>query len=96
MDTQRDSYTDIWTALEDTPADAQNMKARADILIALQTAIDSWGLSHADAAQRLSVTLPRLEDLLDGRIDRFDLESLIALATAAGLTVEWRIISDVA
>ena len=44
-----------------------------------------------DAARRLGVTQPRLNDLLRGRIDKFSLDALMMLATGAGLTVEWRV-----
>jgi predicted XRE-type DNA-binding protein len=47
--------------------------------------------SQAQAAARLGVTQPRLNDLLRGRLDRFNVDALIALAERAGLAVEMRI-----
>ena len=43
--------------------------------------------SQAEAARRLGITQPRLNDLLRGRITNFSLDTLINLATQAGLTV---------
>ena len=84
-------FDSVWQALETSPADAANMKARSGLMIAIQEAVAGWKLTQAEAAKRLGVTQPRLNDLLRGRIDKFSLDALMLLATAAGLTVEWRI-----
>ena len=44
-----------------------------------------------EAARRLEVTQPRLNDLLRGRIGNFSLDALILLATRAGLQVRVQI-----
>jgi predicted XRE-type DNA-binding protein len=84
-------FDSVWDALENTPADAANMQARADIMIAIRDVIDRWDVTQAQAAKRLGITQPRMNDLLRGRIDKFSLDALINLAMAAGLTVTWRI-----
>jgi predicted XRE-type DNA-binding protein len=50
-----------------------------------------WKLRQADAAKRLGVTKPRMNDLLRGRIDKFSVDALMILTTGASLTVEWRV-----
>ncbi len=84
-------FDSIWDALENSPAEASNMKARSELMIAIRDAVDGWRLTQAEAAKRLGVTQPRMNDLLRGRIDKFSLDALMILATAAGLTVEWHI-----
>jgi predicted XRE-type DNA-binding protein len=84
-------FDSIWDALENSPAEAANMKARAGLMIAIRDAVDGWQLTQAEAAKRLGVTQPRMNDLLRGRIDKFSLDALMILATEAGLTVEWRV-----
>lgn len=84
-------FDSVWDALENSPAEAANMKARAGLMIAIRDAVDGWQLSQAEAASRLGVTQPRINDLLRGRIDKFSLDALMILATQAGLTVEWRV-----
>ncbi len=81
-------FESVWDAIEDTPALAASMKARADVMIAIQKVVDSWKLTQSDAAKKLSITQPRLNDLLRGRIQKFSLEALMDLANAAGLTVK--------
>ena len=49
------------------------------------------GLSQAEAAKRLVITQPRLNDLLRGRIDKFSLDALVDLASRAGLSVHVKI-----
>jgi predicted XRE-type DNA-binding protein len=84
-------FDSVWDALEDTPADALNMKARSDFILAIRAQIATWRLTDAEVAERLGITKPRLDDLLHGRIDRFDLDALTNLARSAGLLVEWHI-----
>ena len=85
------TFENVWNAIEDTPAEAANMTARSDLMIALQNAIAAWGLTQAKVAKRLGVSQPRLNDLLKGRIGKFSLDALMNLAVAAGLRVTVRV-----
>jgi len=89
MDDQQ--FASVWDAVEKTPGDAAVMKARSGLMIAIQETVAGWKLTQAEAAKRLGVTQPRMNDLLRGRIDKFSLDALMILATGAGLTVEWRV-----
>lgn len=86
MDVQ--SFDNVWGALTDTPADAANMTARSDLLLALQRTIAAWGVTQELAAKRLGVTRPRISDLMAGKIGKFSLDALVNLAAQAGLAVE--------
>ena len=85
------TFENVWDALEDTPEDAANMTLRSDLMIAVSGAVNGWHLTQTQAAARLGVTQPRLNDLLRGRINRFSLDALIGLAKRAGLTVHMEI-----
>ncbi len=63
------------------------MKARSELMIAIREVVAAWELTQAAAAKRLSLTQPRMNDLLRGRINKFSLDALINLATRAGLSV---------
>lgn len=89
MDDQQ--FANVWDAVEQNPGEAAVMKARSGLMIAIQEAVAGWKLTQAEAAKRLGVTQPRMNDLLRGRIDNFSLDALMILASSAGLTVEWRI-----
>jgi len=85
------SFDSVWDALEDTPEAASNMRLRSELMVAVQAAVLEWRVTQAEAARLMGVTQPRLNDLLRGRIARFNLEALIGLAERAGLTVRLEI-----
>lgn len=89
-------FESVWDALEDTPSEAANMRARAAFLLAIQSAVESWNMTQKEAAARMGVTQPRMNDLLKGRIDRFSLDALMNLAHLAGLSVEWHLTKSAA
>jgi predicted XRE-type DNA-binding protein len=87
----RQGFENVWDALEDTPSEAANMSMRSNLLIAIERQVRGWNVTQAEAARRLGVTQPRLNNLLRGRIRNFSLDALINLAGAAGLTVRLEI-----
>lgn len=84
-------FASVWDAIEDTPEAAANMKLRSAMMIGLKAEIGAWGLTQVQAAKRLGVTQPRLNDLLRGRISRFSLDALVELSTRAGLTLTMQV-----
>ncbi len=85
---KRQSYANVWDALEDTPAEAANMTLRSRLLIAIEQRVTEWKVTQAVAARRLGITQPRLNDLLRGKITKFSVDTLIELAAKAGLEVK--------
>ena len=85
------TFASVFDALADTPAEAANMKARAELLSSLQAQVRSWGLPQEAAAARLGITRPRLNDLLRGKLGKFSLDALVNIASAAGLALEIRV-----
>lgn len=90
---KRETFASVWDAIEDTPAEAENMKPRSALMMDLEAFIRSqgWTQAEAEAARRLGVTQPRVSDLLRGKINLFSLDALVAMAAAAGLRVEMRV-----
>jgi predicted XRE-type DNA-binding protein len=80
-------FASVWDAIEETPEDAAAMRLRSELAIAVRQAVEGWGVAPAVAATRLGVTEPRLADLMRGRVGRFSLDGLVAMAERAGLTV---------
>ncbi|MEZ0472911.1 helix-turn-helix domain-containing protein [Luteimonas salinilitoris] len=78
-------FASVWDAIEDAPAQAENMKLRSELMIALKDYVVREGLSQARAAKVFGVTQSRVSDLVRGKIDLFGLDSLINMAAAAGL-----------
>ena len=84
---KRQSFSNVWDALENSPAEAVSMIMRSNLLIAIEQRVRSWQVTQAEAARRLGITQPRLNDLLRSRITNFSLDALIDLAGRAGLKV---------
>lgn len=81
-------FANVWDAIEDTPAQAENMKLRSALMMALKDHIASEGLSQSRAAKVFGVTQPRVSDLMRGKIELFGLDTLVNMLAAAGLHVE--------
>ena len=85
------TFDDVFDAISDTPEQAANLKARAELLAALVERVRSWAVPQEIAAARLHITRPRLSDLLRGKLAKFSLDALVNLTVAAGLTIDIRI-----
>lgn len=81
------TFANVWGALEDNAEDAAMMTMRSNVMIAIKDEVRSWNTTQGRAARRLSITQPRLNDLLNGKINKFSLDALMTLATRAGLRV---------
>ena len=84
---QQQEFSNVWDALTDTPEEAANMTMRSNLMIAIQQKVGGWKVTQAEAARRLRMTQPRLNDLLRNKIDKFSLDTLIGLAGVAGIAV---------
>jgi predicted XRE-type DNA-binding protein len=82
-----ETFDTVWDALADTPEEAANLHARADMMRQITAIIKAGGWTQADAAIRCGVTQPRINDLLRGRISRFSLDALVNIATHLGQRV---------
>jgi predicted XRE-type DNA-binding protein len=78
-------FASVWDAIEDTPAQAENMKLRSSLMIALKDHVATQGLSQSDAAKLFDVTQPRVSDLMRGKISLFSLDTLVNMLASAGL-----------
>ncbi len=87
MSTKPQTFADAFDALADTPEEAANLQARADLMDGLTHLVAAEGWTQAEAARRCGVTQPRMNDLLRGRISRFSLDALVNMAAACG----WRV-----
>ena len=85
-------YASVWDAIEDTPAEAENMKLRSELMMALKDHIARTEMSQSQAAKLFGVTQPRVSDLMRGKINLFGLDALVNMAAAAGLHVEMRVL----
>ena len=86
-----ESYASVWDAIADTPEQAANLRARAELMQKIAAIVKENGWTQAQAADRCGVTQPRINDLLRGRVSRFSLDALVNIATAIGRRVHLEI-----
>lgn len=82
-----ETYASVWDALADTPEQAANLRARAELMQKIAEIVRENGWTQIEAATRCGVTQPRMNDLLRGRVSRFSLDALVNIATAIGRRV---------
>ncbi|MGD0307862.1 MAG: helix-turn-helix transcriptional regulator [Acidobacteriota bacterium] len=79
----RNVFRDLGFDLEES----EHLKIRADLMIQVQKQIAAGGYRQADVAKMLSITQPRVSDLLRGRIDLFSTDTLIDMLACLGVRV---------
>jgi predicted XRE-type DNA-binding protein len=85
------TYAGVWDAIADTPEQAANLRARAELMRQIAELIQAEGWKQVEAAERCGVTQPRVNDLLRGRVSRFSLDALVNIATALGRRVSFEL-----
>ena len=86
--TEMETFPNVWDALADTPEQAANLQARAELMRQIAAIIKANAWKQADAALHCGVTQPRINDLLRARVSRFSLDALVNIATALGRRVQ--------
>ena len=86
----REHFDSVWDAIEDDPAQAENLKLRSALMMALISHIRKQDLPQSKAAVLLDVTQPDISNLMRGKIDLFGLDILVNMVAAAGIDLNVR------
>ena len=86
-------FDSVWDALEDDPIRAQNLKLRSALMIEIREKINELEITQTEAAEVLCISQPRVSALLQGKIERFRLDSLVDMAHRLDLNVSIRLAS---
>jgi predicted XRE-type DNA-binding protein len=89
-------YNSVWDALADSPEEAENLRLRALLIRALASEVSTWDITQRQAAERLHITQPRLNDLLKGKVGKFSLDALVNMLAGADLQLEVEVKARVA
>jgi predicted XRE-type DNA-binding protein len=81
------SSGNVFLDLGFSPDEAAILQMRADLMARLRKVIKAKKLTQAKAAKLLGVSQSRISDLVRGKWEKFSLETLITLATRAGLHI---------
>ena len=77
----------VFHDLDFAAEEAEHLRIRADLMIELSKLIEDRGFTQAQAAKLLGVSQPRISDLVRGKIDRFSIDTLVAMLSTAGVRV---------
>jgi predicted XRE-type DNA-binding protein len=85
----RRSSGNVFTDLGFPAEEAEHLRIRADLMIALSRVIQDRGLTQIKAAELFGVSQPRVSDLVRGKVDRFSIDTLIEMLGHAGVRVKF-------
>ena len=83
----RRSKRNVFRDLGFDAAESENLRLRSDLMIELSKLVRSRRLTQAEAGVIFGVSQPRVSDLMRGRIDRFSVDTLVAMLGSAGVRV---------
>jgi predicted XRE-type DNA-binding protein len=84
----RRSSGNVFRDLGFSPVESANLRLRSDLMTELGKVIKRRRLTQARAAALFGVSQPRVSDLVRGRIERFSVDTLVAMLGNAGVRVE--------
>src|SRR5258706_11396761 len=90
------STGDVFRDLGFDANEAQDLRLRSDLMIALRQQIAARNESQAQIATLLGVSQPRVSDLLRGKIHLFSLDTLVMMLARFGVTVDVSVRAPVA
>ncbi|WP_103028540.1 helix-turn-helix domain-containing protein [Salinibacter altiplanensis] len=67
--------------------EAANLKVRARLMVRLRRFIKEHGMTQDEAADFFGVNQPRISDLVNKKIEKFSIDTLINMLTQAGVGV---------
>ena len=88
---KKQTFESVWDALEESTEASASMQVRAALMIEVQRYVNASGLTQLQAAKRLGITQPRLNDLLRGKIDKFSVDALVNMLAKAGKRVSVKV-----
>ena len=82
------TYSDVWDAISDTPAEAANLKIRSQLMIALTEYVNGQAITQEEASKQLGVPRSRVSELVNGRISKFSIDKLVNMASRVNLETQ--------
>jgi predicted XRE-type DNA-binding protein len=90
----RRGSANVFSDLGFSPQEAEHLRVRADLMIALSRVIEGRGLTQVAAAELLGVSQPRVSDLVRGKIERFSIDMLVKMLGHAGVRVQFDVLGS--
>ena len=68
--------------------EAEHLMIRSRLMLEVERFVERSKLSQREAAKILGITQPRLNDLLQGKIQKFSIDSLVKMLSKVGVHVD--------
>ncbi|MDA8150136.1 MAG: helix-turn-helix domain-containing protein [Leptospirillum sp.] len=68
--------------------EAEHLLIRSRLMIEVERFVERSKLSQREAAKKLGITQPRLNDLLQGKIQKFSIDALVKMLSKVGIHVD--------
>lgn len=81
-------FNSIFDAVSDNPEESSELQSRSDLMITIRAIVEENGWKQAEAADHLGLTQLSVDDLLNGKIDSFSIDSLMACLCRVGFRSE--------
>lgn len=83
--------SNVFRDLGFAPVEAEHLRVRAELMLALERWIARRRLTQVRAARLLHVSQPRVNDLVRGRLHRFSIDALVDMLARAGIRVHFSV-----
>lgn len=83
-------YSNIFDAITDDSAESSELQTRSDLMIVIRDIIKDKQWSQKQAAAIMKVSQPRVSDLVNGRIEKFSIDKLMAYLHRIGYRIKPR------
>ncbi len=80
-------FNNVWNAIEDNIVLAENLRLRSELMLEISDYVKQSGLTHEKASIALGTTLPHLNDVLTGAIEKCSVDRLVNMLVAVGFTI---------
>ena len=82
----------IFEDLGFSPEESENLLIRADLMLSIRRRIEDQNWTIEQAAIKYQTSSDRIEALLNGKINDFTIEQLIALLHRSGMKIKFEVI----
>lgn len=75
----------VWDDIADTPREAESLRLRSELMIAIEKRVAGEDWSRAAVGKKLGLSESRVSELLQGKISKFPLDVLVGIAAELGV-----------
>ena len=88
------SSGNVFADLGFEPEEAENLRVRADLMLAIKTLIKEKDWTQQEAARQFGVSQPRISEICQGKIELFSVDKLISMLARGGRQVSVHILEE--